>query len=425
MKNKETIAVSVVVPTLNERENTRNCLASIAGQTLKNIEILCVDAGSTDGTQAILEEYVKTDARFHLILSTKQSYGYQVNIGFAKAHGEYVGIVEADDTVSAEMFERLYETATENDAEFVKADYDEVFEGQNGKRNRRHRSVLSDETLYEQPLCIAEHPQCFLPDVIATWSGIYRKDFLDDNGIRHNETAGASFQDTGFWIQTYLYAKKAFFLREALYEYRIDNPKSSTFRADKWRCVNDEFSFAMGAIKRTEPSEKNLSRLYRIFYRKYRRNVERVPKEELAEFYGRFREDFRLWKEWFPDTEQTDFYDEEKEDLERILANGRDYAEAIRDDVNKFQKSVEAFDAILLYGSGRVGKMVYEELKDGANILGFADSTTISEYAKNEAIRKDALVVIASKISEYRNEMEARATKEGFRNIARVPYGAY
>lgn len=111
------------MPSLNVAPYIKNCIESVINQTIKNIEIICVDAGSTDGTLEVLREYEKKDSRIKVILSNKKSYGYQMNLGIDIAKGEYLGIVETDDFISSEMYEELYTIAKEKKLDFIKADF--------------------------------------------------------------------------------------------------------------------------------------------------------------------------------------------------------------------------------------------------------------------------------------------------------------
>ena len=107
--------VSVVMPSLNVALYIRECIESVLNQTLKDIEIICVDAGSTDGTLEILKEYADKDPRISIINSDRKSYGYQMNLGMDAAAGEYMGIVETDDIADFDMFETLYNAAKADD----------------------------------------------------------------------------------------------------------------------------------------------------------------------------------------------------------------------------------------------------------------------------------------------------------------------
>ena len=85
--------ISIIMPSLNVVEYIDECIKSVLNQTLTDIEILCVDAGSEDGTWEKLEQYASNDVRVKLIRSERKSYGYQMNLGIKAAKGEYIGIV--------------------------------------------------------------------------------------------------------------------------------------------------------------------------------------------------------------------------------------------------------------------------------------------------------------------------------------------
>ena len=97
--------VSVLMPSLNTARYIREALDSVVNQTLKDIEIICIDAGSTDGTREIIGEYAERDSRIRVIDSPVKSYGYQMNVGLDAAKGSYIGIVEPDDYILPEMYE--------------------------------------------------------------------------------------------------------------------------------------------------------------------------------------------------------------------------------------------------------------------------------------------------------------------------------
>ncbi len=140
--------VSVLVPTLNSSEFIEECLGSVIGQTLQELEILCIDAGSTDGTIEKIKEYEVIDSRVRLILSDQKSYGYQLNLGISQAEGEYIGIVESDDSIEKDMFFCLYKIACKYKADYVKADYYETFKDNENVVRRSKSSVLADEGDY-------------------------------------------------------------------------------------------------------------------------------------------------------------------------------------------------------------------------------------------------------------------------------------
>lgn len=117
------IKVSVIIPIYNTEGYLRQCLDSVINQTLKEIEIICVDDGSTDNSPMILEEYAKTDSRVKVIHKANGGLVSARKVGVMAAKGRYVGYVDSDDWIELEMYERLYECAMENNAELVSSGY--------------------------------------------------------------------------------------------------------------------------------------------------------------------------------------------------------------------------------------------------------------------------------------------------------------
>ena len=117
------INVSIILPSKNVVNCIKECLNSVRNQTLSNIEIICVDAFSTDGTRDVLVQSAKEDRRIHIIDDSIGSTGYAFNIALKIASGKYIGIVETDDYVESNMFEVLYSAAEEFDLDYVKADF--------------------------------------------------------------------------------------------------------------------------------------------------------------------------------------------------------------------------------------------------------------------------------------------------------------
>ena len=117
------IKVSVVIPIYNVEKYLRQCLDSVVNQTLKEIEIICVNDGSTDSSPAIINEYAAKDPRIVVIDKANSGYGHSMNCGFDLARGEYIGIVESDDYADPDMFEKLYECAAADGLDVVKSGF--------------------------------------------------------------------------------------------------------------------------------------------------------------------------------------------------------------------------------------------------------------------------------------------------------------
>ena len=233
------VKVSVIVPVCNVENYLEECLNSIIGQTLKEIEIICVNDGSTDSSILILERFAKLDKRIKVIDKENAGYGHTMNIGMDMASGEYIGIVESDDYIEEHMYEKLYSIAKKEQLDFIKSDfYRFIYE--DSKIKLTYFKVLEDKQYYNRVLTPRYEPFCFRGEV-NTWCGIYKRSFLYKHYIRHNETPGASYQDNGFFFQTYMFADRAYFLNKPFYMNRRDNPNSSVYSNGKMYCMKHEY----------------------------------------------------------------------------------------------------------------------------------------------------------------------------------------
>lgn len=234
--------VSVVIPCYNVEEYVGQALDSLVDQTLHDIEIICVNDGSTDGTLDILRAYADNDDRIVVLDGPNGGYGHAMNKGMAAAHGAYVGIVESDDYVDPRMFETLYDCAKENDLDFVKADFVKFWTRENGKVVEKPEYLSDKDRYYDVVLDPFENLDLFNAQML-NWAGIYRTLFIREHDIKHNESPGASYQDNGFWFQVFCQARRGMFLHERFYHYRQDNEASSINATNKVFCMLDEYAW--------------------------------------------------------------------------------------------------------------------------------------------------------------------------------------
>ena len=224
--NQNKPIISVLVPSLNVETYVCECIESIINQTLENIEIICIDAGSTDNTLEIIKGYAEKDSRIKIVHSSEKSYGYQMNLGLALASGEYIGIVETDDFIAEDMYESLYELTEDGTVDIVKGTFYHFY-GDNSDEplvidwsKGELKDVKDSFIIYQQERFLDGHP--------SIWAGIYRRDFLTDNQIRFIEEKGGGWVDNGFFFETACAAKKIVYRPEPYYYYREDNPNSSS-----------------------------------------------------------------------------------------------------------------------------------------------------------------------------------------------------
>ena len=282
--------VSVITPIYNVAKFLPQCLDSLLAQTLQDIEFICVNDGSTDNCLDILNAYAARDSRIVVIDKPNGGYGHTMNTGIDAARGEYIGIVESDDWVNRNAFEKLYELAEAHDhCDIVKANHN-VFVGD------------------DKPVPVENFPESLcgrtlspldpdggqvLNSIPAIWSAIYRRDFLNDNGIRFLETPGASFQDTGFVYKSWIASNTFVLTHDAYLNYRLDNAGSSVQSVAKVLFVCDEFaSIEAFLAARPDRSEKLIGRVLAKKFDTYNWNYDRIAWEYREEFLDRIADEF-------------------------------------------------------------------------------------------------------------------------------------
>ena len=282
--------VSIIIPVYNVEPYLRTALDSVVRQTLKDIEIICVNDGSKDGCPGILREYAEKDERIVLIDQENGGYGKAMNAGLDRVTGEYTGILEPDDYVALTMYEDLYRKAKEYDLDLVKADFLRFYTNEKEETETRLYSHLCenreeyDYDPYNTVFRPRDRKDSFFY-TINTWTGIYRTSFLREHGIRHNETPGAAFQDNGFWFQTFLYAQRAMILDKPYYRVRRDNPNSSVNNPEKVYAVNREYDYIRGILERDPEVWEEMKGVY---WRKRFSNIKTTFKRIAPEFRAEY-----------------------------------------------------------------------------------------------------------------------------------------
>ena len=259
MKSK----VSVIVPSLNVVPYIRECMDSVVNQSMRELEILCVDAGSTDGTREILDEYARKDTRITVLDSGIKSYGRQINIGLDCASGDYIAILETDDWIDQDMYKCLYEYVLQDKVDYVAADFDSFFVLQSGNyyfvRQRLFDNARQD--WYGKILNSDEIATLRASDYVL-WKGIYRREFIEQNRIRLHESPGAAFQDMGFLQQVKSYATSAIYIDQSFYRYRQGREGASSGGLDGLNYYKEEFSWINNELRLTD----TLTEIHKKYY---------------------------------------------------------------------------------------------------------------------------------------------------------------
>ena len=219
--------ITVIMPCLNVVQYFKECIDSVVAQTMfGDLEVLVIDAGSTDGTYEIAAHYAEKFENIRLFCSERKSYGYQVNLGIREANSKYIAILETDDYVHHEMYEILYKAAEKNQVDYVKADFRMFYACHNGKKVFWDIKISNEPSIYNKVLDVTDNAYLYVRD-FSVWKGIYRRDFLIDNEILFNESKGAAYQDIGFGQKLHSCAKRALYIPDLLYCYRVGREQAS------------------------------------------------------------------------------------------------------------------------------------------------------------------------------------------------------
>jgi glycosyltransferase involved in cell wall biosynthesis len=217
--------VSVIIPVYNVQAYLRQCLDSVVNQTLKDIEIICVDDGSTDGSAAILKEYALKDSRINVLTQANSGAGAARNAGIAVAKGAWLYFVDGDDFIDQHC---LLTAVTVGDA--LKPDI-VVFQGEEVDDRFGVRTPMAylkrvlpwaDGCLHQ----VAEFGENrFVTVGLAPWNKLVRKDAVDSFAIKFQEIRKSN--DLAFMTEFLARAKTFVALRNSLIGYRVNNPMST------------------------------------------------------------------------------------------------------------------------------------------------------------------------------------------------------
>ena len=190
------LKVSVIIPVYKVEKYLRQCLDSVVGQTLKDMEIICVNDGSPDNCGAILAEYAKKDKRIKIVNQENQGLSMARNNGMPHATGEYVTFLDSDDWVALDFYERLYNLAKEHDADIAGGNVLNWHSDSNTCRGPvSTRSYYSKNVVRET---LAERRE--LAFACACWYKIYRRSFIQKHGLGF--PAGKLVEDFPFTFMT-------------------------------------------------------------------------------------------------------------------------------------------------------------------------------------------------------------------------------
>lgn len=284
-EEREAIKVSVVVPVYNSQTRIEECIRSLMNQSLKEIEIICVDDGSTDRSVNALESLALEDARIRIFSKENGGVHSARNLGMRKALGEYIGFVDNDDYVDTDFFEKLYHSAVLSNADIAKAGYKYVDTIDGSIKDAELNQLIREKAVSGELMTMHEH-------TVVVWTQIYRRGFVEAHDIYFEHRFA---EDTFFIVKANYFANKIVPVLGTYYYFvqHGDGFHNKYWASDanvkKW--FQSQFSI-VEFINTHEISEEDYLSIYQRSFRRVVQLLSTFGRECTAEPLGTFALDF-------------------------------------------------------------------------------------------------------------------------------------
>ncbi len=231
MISAENVKISVVMPIYNAADYLKPAIDGVLNQTLTDIELICVDDGSTDGSLAILKEYQQSDERVRIVTENNAGPSIARNKGLARARGKYVIFLDADDFYDYSLLEKLYDLAEAQTLDIAICKFD-IY---NNRKAKFEDNIRSDHGEIFNEIGVVSKSD--YPDVILScttgyvWNKLFRREFLMEKEILFDEELRV-FEDTHFVVIALSLADRVGKCHERLIHHRVysNQPRNKLFR---------------------------------------------------------------------------------------------------------------------------------------------------------------------------------------------------
>ena len=239
--------VSVIIPVYNVASYLPRCLDSVLGQTCRDIEVICVDDCSTDGSRAVLEKYAAQDARLRLLANeTNKGAALSRNVGLDVAQGEFVYFIDSDDYIDSDYLERMVSASEHTKSEIV-LNLNILCEHPAGATRYVHPTMkaVAEGGEWIDRLRMIQDSQ------VSIWARLYRRAFLERHALRYLDVKTCN--DVVFHYLAHAYCERSFVFSGPAYHY-VSRSESIT-----------------GSAKQKDDRDLCVMRAYTLVYQEYKR----------------------------------------------------------------------------------------------------------------------------------------------------------
>ena len=294
--------ISVIIPVFNVSNYLNKCLDSVINQSFQNIEIICVNDGSTDNSLEILNEYAQKDKRIKIITQNNKGLGAARNVGLKYSSGKYIYFLDSDDYIDSTTLEKLYNNIISNDSDVVLFKF-QTFNGDNNihKRGSEFRidKIFGNIEYSNFTFNYKDVKKHVLNSAFSACLKLYKKDL-----IQFKFPENIFFEDVLFHVKVMINASKISFVNEELYYYRSNENSilnSSANELDIFKVISmvedylnendylDEFEKEFRDFKITQILQYIISSNSESYYKKAKFEFENINSSSNFKNYDEFK----------------------------------------------------------------------------------------------------------------------------------------
>lgn len=322
------VKVSVVIPVYNVEDYLAECLDSVVNQTLSDIEIICINDGSTDKSLDILNEYASRDNRITVIDQENGGHAVATNRGMKLAKGEYLYLMDSDDIVDVHALEETVNIAEERNVDFVifqamnyYMDTGECIEDENYSMNAL-ADFVGDKVFNWKDI-----KEYIFSITVTPWSKLYKREFIEKNNCKFSE--GLVFDDNVFFWEVLFSAERITFYRKILFKRRWHTASSTMSGNRNFLDSIEIFKLIWKTFQRFGTFEEFKETLYKKRVSTGYWRLTTIKKEFRLEYFDKFKESLLEIKdeEFFDDFYET--IDKRTRTIYDAVINNETYDEAI------------------------------------------------------------------------------------------------
>lgn len=229
--------VSVIIPVYNASPYIKECISSVLSQTYKNIEVICINDGSTDDSLNILSKLQKNEDRIKIINQSNKGVSVSRNVGINNSTGEYIIFIDSDDWIDSNTIETCIYEIDKKSLDVILFSYIRETKSRSNKKNIFDKGYVyfnyEDTKILHKRIVGPLGKELARPDYLdslgTVWGKVYKSNIIKENNITFNNLSEiGTAEDVLFNIRYFNYIKNALYINQYFYHYRRDNTDSIT-----------------------------------------------------------------------------------------------------------------------------------------------------------------------------------------------------